>query len=63
MDQLVPAVQIGLGWELSQNSLPFNGVQLHSLQVLGIGVFADDFDVVESELLGVVTMFFHFLSL
>jgi hypothetical protein len=50
LDKLVPAVEVRLGWYLSQDSLPFYGFQLYPLKELGLGVLADDFDVVESEL-------------
>jgi hypothetical protein len=61
--ELVPAVEVGLGGYLPENPLPLDGLELHALQQFGLGVLADDLDVVEGELLRVVTVLLQLLRL
>jgi hypothetical protein len=54
LNNFVPAIENSFGGNMFDDFLPSDGFQIDSLQSLGIDMFANDFDVVEDEALGIV---------
>ncbi len=63
MNDFVSAIENSFGGDMFDDLGPSDGFQINSLHGFGIDMFANDLNVMEDEVFGVVLMFFEFFYL